>query len=190
MSVKVSNQQAGFSLVELMVVVAVVGVFASIAVPNFHRYQAKARTVEARNNLAAYFVAAKAAYSEWNMYIGNFVAIGFRPEGRLGYRVTVVNAAAMPGGYVGPDEATCVTTGGAPADCDQSGTDGVPWGMSWTEAIAPSAIVPTAPDASCAPATASATFAACASGQHNGSPVVDTWRIDERKILVNTMAGI
>ena len=46
------KRSKGFSLVELMVVVGIIGILASIAVPRFQKYYAKARQVEAKNNLS------------------------------------------------------------------------------------------------------------------------------------------
>jgi len=40
------HRQGGFTLIEVMVVVAVVGILASIAIPNFLRQQVRARTSE------------------------------------------------------------------------------------------------------------------------------------------------
>ena len=43
----VRNRQ-GFSLTELMIVVAIIGILAVIAIPNFLKYQARAKQSEAK----------------------------------------------------------------------------------------------------------------------------------------------
>ncbi len=45
----------GFTLIELMIVVAIIGILAAIAIPNFSSFQARARRSESRNNLKAIY---------------------------------------------------------------------------------------------------------------------------------------
>ena len=48
-----SREKAGFTIVELMIVVALIGVLSAIAIPNFMSYQARTRRSEAYVNLAS-----------------------------------------------------------------------------------------------------------------------------------------
>ncbi len=49
------KQSKGFTLIELMIVVAIIGILAAIAIPNFMRYQLRAKASERKTNLEAIF---------------------------------------------------------------------------------------------------------------------------------------
>ena len=70
------QNQRGFSLTELMIVVAIIGILATIAIPNFLRYQAKAKQTEAKANLVALHTADISSFAENNGFVDDFNAIG------------------------------------------------------------------------------------------------------------------
>jgi type IV pilus assembly protein PilA len=62
--------QKGFTLIELMIVVAIIGILAAIAIPNFLQYQMKSRQSEAKTNLQAIKTSEVAFQAERGCYIG------------------------------------------------------------------------------------------------------------------------
>jgi type IV pilus assembly protein PilA len=81
-------KRIGFSLIELMVVVAIMAFLAMIAVPNFNRFLAKAKRAEAYMNLSAIYAAEKAYFAEHGTYsdvLSGENGIGWKPEGKTYY---------------------------------------------------------------------------------------------------------
>ncbi len=68
----------GFTLIELMIVVAIIGILAAIAIPNFMKFQARARQSEAKTNLKAIFTTNKTWFAEKGVLDCAFC--GFSPE--------------------------------------------------------------------------------------------------------------
>jgi type IV pilus assembly protein PilA len=115
---KLHNRRGGFTLIELMIVVAIIGILAAIAIPNFLKFQLKAKTSEGKTNLAAIRTAEESVFAEFGNYVSanaspaayggttkvafvnvdganqGFDLIGWTPEGRVYFNYGVAIAAA------------------------------------------------------------------------------------------------
>ena len=185
---KAIRSNKGFSLVELMIVVAIIGILASVAIPNFQRFQRKARQSEAKNLLSAYYTSEKSFAAEYNQYAGNFYYSGFKPDGSLGYRVqTKLNTTSSPGTLMNLPAATitaenpCVTTQPSAAICPN---------FDWTEKTYTANTNNIGAFAMAAPAAATGTnFNANAAG-YIGTTTPDEWTIDQTMTMANSQSGL
>ncbi len=75
----------GFTLIELMIVVAIIGILAAIAIPNFLKYQARTRRAEVKYNLEAIYKAELSWYGEYNRFDNTFATIRWKPMGTIYY---------------------------------------------------------------------------------------------------------
>ena len=75
-----TSTKKGFTLIELMIVVAIIGILAAVAVPNFMRFQARAKQSEAKMNLKAIYTAQHAYMQETDTFSNSIRDIGFEPE--------------------------------------------------------------------------------------------------------------
>ena len=166
-------REKGFTLIELMIVVGIIGILVTIAAPNFARYQSKSRQTEAKIGLAAIYVGEKAFYSEYSAYISSLDAIGYAPEGNKRYYslgFNTIDTVSVSGFPVTP------FTGASFPRVNYPGL--------WT---------------TCTPSLASGTtgaiadpqsFTAAASGQIRNGIGCDLWTIDEQKMLQNTAPSL
>jgi type IV pilus assembly protein PilA len=151
----------GFTLLELMIVLAIIGILASIAIPNFLRFQARAKQAEVKGNLKAIFTAQKAYRAEAAGYSSRFTDIGFAPErgNRYAYYLGGDHlelrdgaAPAMPAGGADSISVDTMRFGGGPTPVFEGTLVGTLGGQSDT-------------------------FTATAAARLDGDPGVDSWQI-------------
>ncbi len=136
-------KRKGFTLVELMIVVAIIGVLASVAIPGFMRFQLRTKSAEAKVNLRAIRTMQDAHAAQFGRYVtappspaavgtapvpfadmgsagASFDTIGWRPEGLVYFQYAATSAG---GAYMLE----------ARADLDGDGAPQV-WGISHPDA--------------------------------------------------------
>lgn len=64
-----ARNEKGFTLIELMITVAIIGILAAVAIPSFASYRMKAKTSEASVNLAAIVTSEVAYHAEFDTFI-------------------------------------------------------------------------------------------------------------------------
>ena len=163
----------GFTLIELMIVVAIIGILAAIAIPNFLKFQAKSKQSEAKTNLGAIFTGQLSFFGEQNAY-GLFPQISWSPSGTPRYHYTLAGWDDNVGSSAG---VLATSLGGAPNwitnlnnVTDNTGTLITP---------VPPAIVLGPP----------ATFTAGAGGKISNSTTLDAWSINQDRRLIWTSDG-
>lgn len=92
----------GFTMIELLITVAIIGILAVIAIPNFLSYQCRSKQSEAKTNLAAISNLQEAYYANQNAYRtcadhSELLAdLGWRPTGNTRY---AYSTTATDGGH-------------------------------------------------------------------------------------------
>ncbi len=80
-------KKSAFTLIELMIVVAIIAFLAMVSVPTFTRFLAKAKRAEAYMNLSSIYAAQKAYWAENGTFsdvLYGEKGVGWKPEGYKG----------------------------------------------------------------------------------------------------------
>lgn len=84
-----SINKSGFTLIELMVVVAIIGILAAIAIPNFITYTTKAKQAEVKTLLKALHTSELSYFSENGFFTDDVNALEWEPKTSCTYRYSV-----------------------------------------------------------------------------------------------------
>lgn len=90
-NVKLTSRKAGFSLVEMLVVIAIIGIIAAIAIPNIGSINKSARLATAQRN-------AQSVASVLNAAIAAGASLGFTADSAGGPVIDAAEGAAESGG--------------------------------------------------------------------------------------------
>ena len=96
---RLKARRSGFSLIELMIVVAVVAILATIATQSYRRYTMRANRTDAKNVLLQIQVAQEKYFLQNNSYVTTLAGIAANPPGGLGIAVNPGTGATISGNY-------------------------------------------------------------------------------------------
>lgn len=94
------KKQKGFTLMELMIVVAIIGIISAIAFPSYNSYMKKSRRADAKVGLSKLADKQERFYLQNNIYTTSFAATGLNTsttsdEGYYTFAVTSANTAGF-----------------------------------------------------------------------------------------------
>jgi type IV pilus assembly protein PilA len=99
----------GFTLIELMIVVAIISVLAALAIAGYRSHQCRAKQAEAKTLLGMIQLSEEAYFTEYNAYSSDAGKIGFSSKGETRYNYSIVTA---------PDGFTATATSKAEKNMD------------------------------------------------------------------------
>lgn len=179
----------GFTLVELMVVVAIIGILAAIAVPNYQRYQARARQSEAKIALSSIYTAEQGFAAEWSTYSSCIKRIGVQIESSAKrYYVAGFNdtsAAATNCGPPGTLACNAYAFSGTAVQATCASNDGETRFSQTAKVNKAFTVLATTTGT-----VQQEVFFATADGNVSVDNLTDRWSIDQNKQLVNGTPGL
>ncbi|MFO7593603.1 MAG: type IV pilin protein [Pseudomonadota bacterium] len=96
---RLKAKEQGFTLIELMMVVVILGILTAIALPQFTDYKMKSRRSEATSTLMQIAAQQEQFFMDNRSYTGNFTQLGYTAAGSVttdnGYYSITISAAPV-----------------------------------------------------------------------------------------------
>lgn len=102
MGLKKMKKQNGFTLVELMIVIAIIGVLGALSFPSYDSYMKKSRRADAKVGLSKLADRQERFYLQKNTYADSFGAAGLNTSATSdeGYYTFSISSTNLVNGYV------------------------------------------------------------------------------------------
>jgi len=158
-------KKTAFTIIELMIVVSIIAFLATISIPRYFNYYAKAKQAEVSVNLASLHTAQEAYFAEHGEYCKNLSGpngIGWKPQGYKNGGKNENFYYTYGFNFEGAQEGINYFTGKLGATKDNLGNTFVN----------------------------KTSFMACAAGDITGKNKIDLWQIDQDRNLKNIQNGI
>jgi len=188
-------KKKGFTLVELMIVVAIIGILAAIAIPNFIKFQARSKQAEPKANLKALFVAQRSYFSERDTFSSLNADIGFVPERGNRYAIWNGGATSTQSARNAAQENIVNTNSGYTVDTYKgylAMTSGAIDNVTATASVTGGGACTPVADQGCVVTGNNGAFYAIAAGNVDNDATIDTWAISSMSISVapNATVGV
>ena len=165
------RHQGGFSLIELMVVVAIMGILVTMATPKLMAYRARSARAEVMANLGAVRSVLETHMSEKGFFTDNLSKLGFAPSGHPRY-IYGFTSDAQPSASGRNDTAEIAASGFTTDQMINAA------GFPLSEGDLPTSIV------------TKTTFRIGAAGNIDQDPTLDQWYLDRDEGFKNVLSDV